>query len=115
MILKIKVILFVLLASFFVFICLDEYYSVKQNSYEYKMIYHFSEDSEYWKYRSIENYQKWNLIMASLTIGYIFLNVVFLIKKNKKLKYTLFFIEISLLIKIVYDFYQWYLIGFDHY
>lgn len=114
MVLKIKAIIGILLALLFGIVCLFDFLSVSGNPSEYQIVYHFSESSQYWKFQSIENYRIWNLIQISISSIYIILNVFFLIKGSKYLKYVLLTIESLVIIWAILQVYQWYSSGFDH-
>lgn len=114
MALKIKAIIGTILALLFGIVCLFDYLSVGGNSSEYQMVYHFSESSQYWKFKSIENFKVWNLIQISICVFYIILNIFFLIKGSKYLKYVLLTIESLAVIWVILQVYQWYGSGFDH-
>ena len=114
MALKIKAIIGIILALLFGIVCLFDYLSVGGNSSEYQIVYHFSETSQYWKFQSIGNYRVWNLIQISICSIYVILNVFFLIKGSKHLKYALFAIESLAVIWVTLQVYQWYGSGFDH-
>lgn len=110
----VKTIILMLLSSVFALVCLGEYNSIEQNLAEYMKVYHFSEDSPIWKYRSISNYKTWNLILFSILSLYLIVNILFLIKRRKYLKYTIIGMDIIALFWFIFSVINWYKIGFDH-
>jgi hypothetical protein len=111
---KIKAFVGIIVALLFSIVCLSEFLSVVEYSAEYQMVYHFAENSEYWKYQSIENYKLWNLTQAVVSSIYILLNVVYIRKRSTNVQYVLLMLESIAIISVIQHLYQWYSSGFDH-
>lgn len=112
--LKIKAIIGIIVALLLGIVCLFDYFSINIDSSEYEMIYHISKDSSYWRFQSIENFKIWNVIQISLCSIYILLNIFFLIKEGKYIKYVLLAVESLVIILIILQILLWYGSGFDH-
>ena len=111
---KIKAIAGSAFALLFGLLCVMDNLEISENPYEYSMVYHFDESSAEWRLRSIEHYKMWDLMEASICGLYIILNIFFLVRGNRYLKYILLAIEVFVFIYFIIAFYQWSASGFDH-
>lgn len=113
-ILKIKLIIasilgLVLSISFF-----SEYTAITENPTDYINVYQIWSGSSSWKFQSIANFQKWNLIAGTLAFLYSYLNGLCMITKNQRLKQCVLLIDVLLILACVTGFFYWYASGSDH-
>jgi len=86
-----------LVALLFIAIIIGETIDVYKNPSVYETIYRMSEAEE-WKYKNVYNYVISNYIWIVILSIYFIINVIFIMKKNKKIQYLLLFMESIFLI-----------------
>ena len=105
------------LAALLTFIYIDETISFVQNPEVYHQVHHFGEHAFKWKYKTDFTFIVSNILNSIIGVSYIIASILFLLKfdQRKKLRYLLLIFEVLLILHSAYWYYQWSLIGFDHF
>ncbi|MCW1147154.1 hypothetical protein [Flavobacterium lacisediminis] len=111
---KINSILLIVISIIIAFGLFLEINTISKNSVEYIHVYSISENATEWKYQSIENFKKWNLLLGILVLAYAALNGFALLTKNHIVKKLVFAINIFMVIFLLFNFFEWATSGFDH-
>ncbi len=111
---KIKSLLAIGIGLVIALVFFSEISAITQNPIDYTNIYHISKSSIEWKYQSIENFQKWNLIAGIITLLYVVLSALSLFMKQTRIKYAILFVDGLLVVISIVNFYIWSTSGFDH-
>lgn len=112
--LKIKSIFIIIVGLIFAVVFVSEIGAINENAEEYIKIYGISESSPEWKYQSVDNFKKWNVIIGLLVLFYVFLNGLSLITKKLSTKYLVLIIDVLIMMLMIINFCLWSASGFDH-
>lgn len=114
MFLRIKSFIGIAIALVLLIVFFLEVGAINETPEDYVNVYHISEKSDNWQYKSIENFQIWNVLGGLVCIGYIIISIINLLKRIKVLRYGILIFEIVVIAWSVYNFYFWAGTGFDH-
>lgn len=114
--LKIKSYVGIVIALLIALLSLFEIMDFNTNPLEYERVYHIGSDWVEWKYQTGQNFITWNIGLIIFAVLYIIANLflLFKFKGNKVLKFIILYVEIIIIIWIIWSLYKWYLIDFDH-
>ena len=73
-----------------------------------------SKECTEWKFQTIENFQKWNIVAGIIALLYVSLNGLSLFTKQVRIKYAILILDGLLIITGIVNFCIWSASGFDH-
>lgn len=111
---KIKSLLAITIGLVMTLVFFSEIRAITENPIDYINVYQISKNSPEWKFQSIKNFQKWNIIAGIIALLYVSLNGLSLFTKQVKIKYAILIIDGLLIITAIVNFCIWSTSGFDH-
>ena len=111
---KIKSLLAIVIGLVIALIFFSEISAVTENPIDYINVYHISKNSTEWKFQTIENFQKWNIVAGIIALLYVSLNGLSLFTKQVRIKYAILILDGLLIITGIVNFCIWSASGFDH-
>lgn len=114
-VIKTKSIIGIIVALIIGLLTVFDIVSVINNPNDYLNVYQISENSTHWMFRSISNYELWDVLKINICLIYIALSIVILKRKPLLLIRVILIFELLILVWFIRYFFLFYASDFDHY